>query len=267
MRMSDRLAQQQKEFLAFLQFQQPVAQASFRHHVEDNGQMDINTRLGIYQNAYQVRLQETIDTDHNILGLYLGGELYDLMMSEYITCYPSKQFSLRHFSQQLPIFLSTQSPFKDHPQLFELARFEQRLLNAFDAPDSELAHLGALKELPPQDWPELKLRFHPSVQLLENNWNVVEIYKSLKNDQVPPDPIHEKNNWLLWRNSENLTEFRPIDDTAFAMLIDFQKGLNFSQVCQNLLELIPEQEVSNTALEILMYWLNSGIVARLVSQP
>ncbi len=265
--MSNHLAQQQKEFLDFLTFQQPAEQASFRHQVEDNGNIDINTRLGIYQNAYKIRLQETIDTDHNVLGMYLGGELYDLMMTEYISCNPSQQFSLRHFSQQLPHFLSVQSPFNDHPQLFELARFEQRLLNAFDAPDSERASFEALKELPPQDWPELKLRFHPSVQLLENNWNVVEIYKALKENQVPPDPVHEENNWLLWRNSENLTEFRPINEVAYTMLVDFQKGSNFSQVCQSLLELMSEKDVSNAALEILIYWLNSGVVARLVSQP
>ena len=267
MRMSDRLAQQQKEFLTFLKCKLPPEQASFRHQVEDIGNIDINTRLGIYQNAYQIRLEETIDTDHNTLGVYLGEELYDLMMTEYITNHPSKQFSLRHFSQALPHFLSSHAIFSQHPQLWELARFEQRLLNAFDAPDSERASFESLKELPPQQWPELKLRFHPSVQLLENHWNVVEIYKALKNDQTPPDAIQAKNNWLLWRNSENLTEFRPLNETAYTMLVSFQKGLSFAQVCQNLLEFMPEQDVSNAALEILVYWLNSGIMSKMVSQP
>ena len=267
MRMNDNLAQQQKEFLSFLKCKLPPEQASFRHQVEDIGNIDINTRLGIYQNAYQVRLEETIDTDHNTLGVYLGEELYDLMMAEYIACHPSHQFSLRHFSQQLPNFLSSHAIFSEHPQLSELARFEQRLLNAFDAADSERASFESLKELPPQHWPELKLRFHPSVQLLENHWNVVKIYKALKNDQTPPNAIQDKNNWLLWRNAENLTEFRPINKAAYTMLVSFQKGLNFAGVCQNLLEFMPEQEVSNTALEILAYWLNSGVIARMVSQP
>jgi hypothetical protein len=263
--MSDTLAQQQKEFLACLQFQLPTEQAAFRHQVQSNGKIDIKTRLGIYQNAYQVRLQETIDTDHNILGQYLGGELYELMMNEYISRYPSQQFSLRHFSEQLPTFLASHSPFNEHPQIFELARFEQRLLNTFDAPDSERANFSLLKELPPQDWPELKIRFHPSVQLLENHWNSVEIYQALKDNQTPPEAVNNKNSWLLWRNTERLTEFRPIDDSTVSILLSLQKGLSFSEVCQGLLDFLPEQEVSNTALQVLTYWLNSGLVARLVS--
>ena len=263
--MNDTLAQQQKEFLACLQQVQPVDQSSFRHHVQESGLIDVNTRLGIYKNAYQVRLQETINTDHTILGQYLGDDLYQLMMNDYINQHPSHQFSLRHFSDELPNFLQSHPPFNEHPQLAELARFERRLLNAFDAPNSECATFKMLQNLPTEQWPFLKLRFHPSVQILENSWNVVEIFKALQEDKVPPDAVIEANNWLLWRNHSRLTEFRPIDDIAFTMLNSFNKGRDFSQVCQALLEFIPEQEVSNTALQVLIYWLNSGVVARLVS--
>ena len=105
--MSNTLAQQQKEFLACLQQLQPVNQSSFRRHVQESGLIDVNTRLGIYKNAYQVRLQETIDTDHTVLGQYLGDDLYQLMMNDYITQHPSHQFSLRHFSDELPNFLQS----------------------------------------------------------------------------------------------------------------------------------------------------------------
>ena len=222
--MSDTLAQQQKEFLACLQFQLPTEQATFRHQIQNNGKLDIKTRLAIYQNAYQIRLQETIDTDHNILGRYLGGELYELMMNEYINHYPSKQFSLRHFSEQLPAFLTLHSPFNEHPQISEIARFEQRLLNAFDAADGNRASFEELKELPSDSWPELKVRFHPSVQVLENRWNSVEIYQALKENQTPPEPLEKKNNWLLWRNTSRLTEFRPVDEIALSMLKSFQNN-------------------------------------------
>ena len=54
---------------------------SIAKNVENHGGISREARLHIYKNAYQMRLKETIDNDHELLGLYLGDDLFDQMVS------------------------------------------------------------------------------------------------------------------------------------------------------------------------------------------
>ena len=254
------LAQRQQQLLAYLLGQAPSDKEDIRQHIVQQGKVATSQRLGIYQNAYHLRLKETIDTDHSILGRYLGDDLYEQMMNEFIEHCPSLHFSLRHFADPLPDFLSRQPPFNAHPQISELARFERLLLSAFDALDTDRTSLDQLTKLDQELWPNMRLRFHPSVQLFVSQWNVVNIWQQLKQDEIPPEPVEEKNTWLVWRNHERLTEFRPIDNIALCMLEMFQRGKNFADVCQALLEVAPEHQVSEQALSHLLNWLELGLI-------
>jgi len=258
--MSATLAQRQQQLMAYLQGHAPMGKDHIHHHIVQQGKVATSQRLGIYQNAYNVRLKETIDTDHQILGRYLGDDLYEQMMNEFIRLRPSQHFSLRHFADPLPDFLNSQAPFNEHPQISELARFERLLLSAFDARDAGRATLDDLTQLEQDKWPSIKLRFHPSVQLFISQWNVVHMWQQLKQDHAPSEPVQERNAWLVWRNHERLTEFRPIDHIAVTMLEMFQRGKNFAVVCQALLEYLPEQEVSPSALNILLNWFELGLI-------
>jgi len=258
--MTNTLAQRQQQLLAYMQGHTAKSEDDICQHIVQQGKVATAQRLGIYQNAYNVRLKETIDTDHQILGRYLGDDLYEQMMEEFIALCPSQHFSLRHFADPLPDFLNGQAPFNEHPQIAELARFERLLLSVFDARDAKRATLDQITQLEQDKWPNIKLRFHPSVQLFVSQWNVVNMWQQLKQDQTPPEPVQEKNAWLVWRNQERFTEFRPVDNIAVAMLEMFQRGKNFADVCQALLEHLPEKEVSPTALNILLNWFEQGII-------
>jgi len=258
--MSGALAERQQQLMAFLKGDESVSGSDIRHHVVEQGAIDISTRLGIYKNAYKVRLVETIDTDHPVLGIYLGDDLYDQMITDYINQYPSQNFSLRHFADLLPKFLLQQSPFKEYPQIAALARFERLLLTAFDAADTHRTTREELQSIPQSAWPTMTIRFHPSVQLFQCRWNVVDIWKAIKAEKSPPELIESEVAWLLWRNSEQLTEFRVIDSVAVAMLTFFQQGKDFSEICDGLLDILPEHEVSECAVQTLLRWIDNGIV-------
>jgi hypothetical protein len=264
--MSALLAKRQQQLMAYLQGT-PSLDEGIHTHIVKQGNVDTHKRLKIYQNAYQLRLKETIDTDHNILGLYLGDEWYEQMMNGFIALNPSQQFSLRHFADPLINFLNQQAPFNDHPQIAELARFERLLLSAFDALDTPRATLEQLKATSPENWPNIQLRFHPSLQIFKSHWNVVTMWQCLKQDNTPPEPVSQENAWLVWRNIERLTEFRPLDPVALTMLNGFQTGLHFEDICQELLKLMPEHQVSERALSVIVDWLELGIIHKIICEP
>ena len=68
MRQPAELAQLQSSFLQFLMGRGDPPEGLVAGH----GGMAAHTRLAIYRNAYRLRLREAIETDHEILGRYLG---------------------------------------------------------------------------------------------------------------------------------------------------------------------------------------------------
>ena len=72
-------------FMSFLQAQD----GDFSDLVIGDETLDTATRLEIYRNAYTTRLKKSIETDHPVLGVYLGDDLFDRLVSGYIALYPS----------------------------------------------------------------------------------------------------------------------------------------------------------------------------------
>ncbi|MEC4725075.1 DNA-binding domain-containing protein [Shewanella sp. D64] len=222
---------------------------------------DSQTRLGIYASAYRLRLIETIETDHEMLGIYLGDELFDKMAQEYIKAHPSSYRSLRHFCDALPLFLHDDTFFSQHPILSHIAAFERRLLNAFDAEEQSRASFSELEQLAPEHWPESRFRFHSSVQIFKCQSNAVESWQALKNQQTPPQPDYSiASAWLLWRGEERLTEFISLTEYQLLLLEGFLKGQTLAQQCELMLNYFDEEQAPAKVLQAIRAWFNMGII-------
>ena len=256
-----RLAELQQDFLRFLRDQE----SGLVEQVLDQGGVSARTRADIYRNGYRLRLRDAVDTDHEILGRYLGDEMFDRMVEGYIDRYPSRYTTLRLFAEHLPEYLRATAPFSDHQVLAELAAFERALLFAFDAPDEGRESADVLVELPAERWPAMRLRFHPSMQLFLANWNSVEIWQALKAEREPPPAVSgQARHWLLWRNEERVTEFRPLDFSEHEVLQSALAGNEFAALCEQLTEWYAPEQVGEEALRLLQAWLAQGIVRNLV---
>jgi len=164
------LADIQRSFAAYLQ----GGEAGVAEHVIDDERLGTGTRLEIYKSAYRIRLTKCIEGDHPVLCSYLGDELFELLAAGYIANCPSTHPSLRYFCERLPDYLRETEPFSQTPILAEIAAFERILMSAFDAQDSPVAGKDSLQAIPPDDWPELRVRFHPGVRLFATRWNTIE---------------------------------------------------------------------------------------------
>jgi hypothetical protein len=222
-------------------------------------------RLAIYGNAYGVRLRQALETDHEMLAAYLGDGQFAEMADRYIRAYPSSVTSLRHFGAQLPEFLRRQSPYNGLPVLAELAAFERLMLDVFDAADAPRADLAELQALAPADWPNMKVRLHPSVQRFSTQSNAVAIWQALKAGQAPPEAeLQMPGDWVLWRGIDRLSQFRSLPPTERLVLEAVFQGETFAGLCESLLPHLAEDTISETVLGCLLGWLEAGMVSRLI---
>ncbi|WP_299197132.1 DNA-binding domain-containing protein [uncultured Amphritea sp.] len=232
-------------------------------HIAGDHNLDAQQRLSIYQSGYRLRLREVIDNDHPVLGSYLGDDLFEQMVDGYIESVPSRYRSLRYYCDPLPDYLKRDSFFGQYPHIAELARFERGLLSSFDAPDWDTASVETLQQLPPELWPGMQLRFHPSLQLFSSHDNAVEIWQAIKADQTPPNPSQQSACWVIWRNRERLTEFRSAAPLEQRLIHCFIEGENFTTAAELTAAEVGEEAAAAELLSVLVRWLELGWISQL----
>lgn len=229
----------------------------------DCGRVSRDVGLRIYTHAYGARLREALENDHAVLGSYLGDALWEALCAGYIAMHPSRHRSLRDFGNDLPIHLAQAEAFRDHPEAAELAQFERHLLDSFDAADDPHAEWPQLLAIPPDAWPELRLRFHCSVRLHHTRRNSVEIWRAIKAGQTPPlAAVASTQDWLLWRDSSRVGRFRSLDSEEAAAIAYCCHGGTFAGLCELLAIKHDLDAVPALALAYLHAWCSEGWIAR-----
>jgi len=221
---------------------------------------DARTRLGIYADAYRLRLLEALQDNYPAVHTLLGDAEFDRLGRAYIDAYPSRHPSIRWFGGALAELLE-QPPYAAQPVLAEMARFEWSLRGAFDAADTALAGMEDFATLDPEQWPQMGLRFHPSVTRLDLQWNVPALWKLIDNGEDPeaPQGADYPVPWLIWRRDlRQYFRSAPVDEgwALDAML----GGQSFGAVCEGLTEWIDPGNVAAHAACLLRNWVNDGMI-------
>jgi hypothetical protein len=248
----------QQQMLSWLQEADPLIKQS----VTGTKKVPVETRLGIYANAYRFRLVEALEENFPALNTLLGDEAFFKLGNAYLEGNPSRHFSLRYFGHQMSAFLKSSSDYQDQPVLSEMAEFEWLLRDVFDAPDAPLMTLDDLQQLDPQLWPPLKFTFHPTLKRIDLVYNVPQLWQVI--DKEEPRIDIEKNDypiaWCLWRNKDLLSLYRSMDvDEAWAMDA-MMSGADFSAVCAGICEWVDEQNAALRAVGFMQNWINEGFI-------
>ncbi|MES2674698.1 MAG: DNA-binding domain-containing protein [Pseudomonadota bacterium] len=222
-------------------------------------------RLGIYYDAYRLRLIDALRKDFPALELSLGSDIFAQLITEYIAKHPSQHASLRWLGEKLPIFLRAHSTWQQHINIIELAEFEWAQIMAFDGEDSIPATLDNLRNLENAQWIDLQLKFQPSLQIVNHFSNATSVWSGLIKDatQIATEFFVENQTWVIWR-SELQVLYRPLDKPEAWCLEAFSNNQNFSDICGGLCEWFPEEQVPLKAVQYLQQWLEGGIIKSLI---
>jgi hypothetical protein len=253
----------QKEFRGYLL--KPAALTAMLPEVVGNEKASAEIRLGIYADAYRLRLAEALANDFEAVHGLLGDEQFHELCLKYIDAHPSQHFSLRYFGQHMSSFLRHTSPYSATQVLAELADFEWALIDAFDAPDGDVLSLEEVAGLAPERWPALRFTLHESVIRLKLAWNVQAIWKALK-EETPPDApqrIEPAQAWVVWRQ-ELQTYFRVLEPQEAWALDAVQAGHTFASLCEGMCKWVPEDQAAAGAAGFLHRWVREGLIRNTV---
>lgn len=234
-------------------------------HIAGSGNLGADVRLAIYGNAYYARLIESLEQDYEAIHVMLGDEEFTRLCTQYINTYPSKFSSLRWFGQHMADFLTVQKPYNEHPYLRELAVFEWTFMQAFDAEDEPVVTEADAAQVPPDKWPVLQIKLHPSVHWFEYQWNILPVWKAATSEGSIPELKHLDNKecCIVWRQ-DLMTQYRTMDADEVLLLNGVEENDSFAQLCERLaVSGIEPGLVPMRAATILKTWITQGMVSQL----
>jgi hypothetical protein len=258
--MSAELARVQGDFQHFLlNIASPIT-----GQVKPGGRIPVGKRLGIYHNAYRVRLIDTLRDTYEKTWTYLGDTLFEQCASAYVEIHPPTHRSLRDYGAAMPVWLAGRFP--GDLDVAELALMDWQLRQAFDGADAEALPLEALAGLAADDWETLGFRFVPTLVLNPLGFNTPAIWGALDQSQPPPtaQPLPAPAWLCVWRSGWQ-PHFRTLDETEFVALNALREGAGFAAVCQTLSETCAD--ASTLSAHYLRIWLTDGLIAGLTMAP
>jgi hypothetical protein len=221
-------------------------------------------RIGIYADAYRLRLIECLKDSYSALHTLLGDDEFDRLCRSYIDTHTPHHYSVRWYGDRLAEYLGGTAPYCEHPYLAELADFEWNLMEAFDERDVPPVTVEDMAAIPADQWPQLTFALHPSLRRLDLAWNVAAIRNATDEDRDPSAPQQGSQPvpWVIWRRQ--LRQFyRSLAADEAWMLDQAQGGENFAVLCAGLCRWKNESEVAVHAAGLLKQWINDGLITRI----
>ena len=158
-------------------------------------------RVDIYANAYFYRLLECLGEDFPATLAVLGADNFPALVKEYLLEHPPTEPSILYAGLYLADFLNDH-PFAERwPFIADLARLERAVLDVFHAADTPALALETLHAVPSEDWPALKLRTHPAVEIVHSEWRIADVLQTVEQGREWTDPEHEEASVLVWRQN------------------------------------------------------------------
>jgi hypothetical protein len=221
-------------------------------------------RLEIYANMYFFRILDVLKDDYPALLAVLGEPAFHNLVTDYLVHHPPAHFSLRHVGDRLPGFVATHAANATRPYLSELSRLECALNDAFDVADAPTVSVADLSALASGAWSGLRLRLHPSVQLLRGEWAVQALRERVDRGEVVADPVRTPTRLCVWRRDLEVFH-HALGGDEFDALVLVAGGATFAEVCAAIAGEDDETAAAARAAAALAGWLDCGWVAAIES--
>jgi hypothetical protein len=221
-----------------------------------------NLRLGVYAEAYRLRLAEVLENDFPALLAWLGAVRFEALARDYIDAHPSTGRSVRWFGNAFPALVAARRT--DDPVAGELAEFEWTKGAAFDAADAACVGIEAMAALAPEDWPGTGFALHPSLRVQVFDARLPVAWEALTDDppRAPPEPEGIPVTWRVWRDGLAV-RWCSMEDDETGALEAVAAGADFATLCERLCAGADADAAPLRAAALLKRWLDDGLVTAL----
>jgi len=217
---------------------------------------DRKTRIGVYADAYFLRLRDVLREDFPRIAALVGPAQFDEIVEGYLEAFPSRWPSVRHLGHALSEFLRHRT---DTPKcLADLAELEWARIEVFDAPDAECTTIEDFISVPADAWPALRFSAIPAIRTLRVQYPVHHLWSG----GSCLDVSAEETVLRVWRANDCRVFHALMDKRESAAIQKMISGEPFATICETFADL-PEAGAAQESAALLVRWIEDGIIHRI----
>ena len=216
--------------------------------------------LEIYANAYFYRLLDILKEEYPAILAVLGNDDFHNLVTGYLLDYPPTEPSVLYAGRYLADFLGGH-PFRERwAYIADLARLERIVLEVFHRADAPALDAEAMRAVPVADWPNLEMRVHPTVAILDSEWPVNELLREVENKIEWHEPAHTAVSIVVWRKGFEVY-YRALERGERGALGLALEGTTFAMLCEAAAAEYPGGDTPAAINRLLARWLADGLLA------
>ena len=219
-------------------------------------------RLEIYANAYFYRLLDALKEMFPRLAALAGEAPFHNLITDYLLAHPPREPDLRHAGDALPAYVAAHALARELPMVADVARVEQALNHALDAPQGSKIERAALAIVEPTVWPSLTFDLSRPTRIVSVAWDVGEIARRLAGGDTESaralSRAPEALSFLVGRRGFG-TYFRRLERAEATALGALAAGANFGAACEAVSSALPGVDLAEIA-GCLLRWLDDGVI-------
>ncbi len=194
-------------------------------------------RLEIYAKAYYARLLECLRAEFPVLVHAMGADLFDEFAVGYLERYPSHSYTLNHLGANFAQYLEETRPeprtsAPEWPEfLVDLARLEWAFSEVFDGPGAEnepLLDPAELRAIPPERWPDVRLKPVPCLRTLALRFPVNRYYRAVRRKRAAR-PAAPAETFLAVTRRDYVVRHYELTRSQHALLSAVVSGANVAE--------------------------------------
>lgn len=188
-----------------------------------------SARLNIYRNNTVLGLTDILADVFPVLKKVVGDEFFKTITRHYIKHHPQPSGNRHSFGANLSGFLTGFKPTEALPYISDLAALEWTYFQASIADNAEELDFEALTTAMSAD-PAFVLAIHPSVCVLEQTFNALDIWREHQNEEIGSIQLKsERHKLIIWRDREDSVLMRRVSPALAELIAHSQKNMSFAE--------------------------------------
>ena len=217
-------------------------------------------QLAVYVNAYRYRLYDVTAEDYPVLQHYLGNEVFEQLITDFVNSAHSAHFNVGRYAAQLPEFLTKQEAGDAFAR--ELCALENALSQLTDPKETVALTQEHLAGVSPEALMESVLHPRVAMQLFAFAYPVDAYYTAVKNDESPVPPALQPS-WLAVYRHDDVVWRIELVEREYQLLQKLFSGLTISEAMEAVQN---EQRIEDDALAVNLgtwfaRWMRNGLLA------
>jgi len=215
-------------------------------------------RVAIYHDMYLLRMEEALEADFPAIEHFVGHGRFHKLVADYVEMFPSRSYTLNRLADHLPEFIQSDESLRHRNFLYDLARLELAVTQAFDASPAAPLTSEQIAGVPDDAWDRARLRPVPSLHLMAFRYSVSEYLESVQEDAAHPATTRKDSWYAIYRRGHSVRRLE-LSRRAYHLLLDLRDGKTLGEGLARLARKFRRGVSEEELFEWFRDWTANGI--------